>query len=330
MNAKISVIIPVHNTKDYLQASIDSILAQKEFIHELILVDDGSTDGSGKLIDELYGSLDFVKIFHTENKRQGPARNLGTEHSSGDYIYYFDSDDIVKPGLFKKFNELLIEQPDLEIFCFSAEPFIDENYQVGEVERKNILSTTVYSRKVNRECISGEEAFNVLFPIKSFSPVPYLYLFKKSIVTENNIKYRSIRFEDEEFVYQLFLHAGKTIISDEMFCDRRIREGSTMELDRCFADILGYVKTIETLQRLKNIDSLKEETKVNLDKKIIELARSMIFIKVRSNFMMSEEEKEIYKRSLKPILDTNSDLRKFNFLYPIEMKLRTIKQKFLG
>ena len=328
LKAKISVIIPVYNTKDYLEESIDSVIEQKEFFHELILIDDGSTDGSGQLLDKLYSRFDFIKIYHTENQRQGPARNLGTDHSSGDYIYYFDSDDVVKPGLFEKFNDIITDDTDLDIFCFSADPFIDNNYHVEDSVREQILSSKAYFRKIDKICKSGEEAFNLLFPIKSFSPLPYLYIFKKSIITENNIKYRSIRFEDEEFVFQLFLNAGKTIISDERFVGRRIREGSTMELDRCFADIMGYISTIETIKKLQETKSLEERTKNNLDKKIIELAKAMIVIKVRSNFSFTDEEKKIYNTCIKPILRSNSELRKFSLLYPIEIKLRTLKQRF--
>lgn len=330
MDIKITVIIPVYNTKDYLKESIDSILEQKEFVHELLLINDGSTDGSGELLEKLYAGYDFVKIFHTKNQRQGPARNLGTEQSTGDYIYYFDSDDIVKPGLFKRFAKLIAENKDLEIFCFSAEPFIDEDYNVDETVENQILKTKAYSRKINKLCQTGEEAFNLLFPIKSFSPLPYLYLFKKSILINNNIKFRSIRFEDEEFVYQLFLAAGKTIISDENFVGRRIREGSTMELDRCFADILGYVETIKTLERLLLNRHFREETKKNLTIKVKVLNEAIIKMKVRSSLKLSQEEKIVYKNSLKKYIFNDKDLFLLYFTYHIEFKLRMLKKKIFG
>lgn len=330
MNTKISVIIPVFNTKDYLKESIDSILEQKEFIHELLLINDGSTDGSGELLEKLYARNDFVKIFHTKNQRQGPARNLGTEQSTGDYIYYFDSDDVVKPDLFKRFAGLIAENKDLEIFCFSAEPFIDEDYNVDETAKNQILTTKAYSRKINKICNTGEEAFNLLFPIKSFSPLPYLYLFKKSILINNNIKFRSIRFEDEEFVYQLFLAAGKTIISDENFVGRRIRKGSTMELDRCFADILGYIETIKTIEKLLLNNHFLEETKKNLTIKVKVLNSAIIKMKVRSSLKLSQEEKIVYKNSLKKYIFNDKNLFLLYFTYPFEFNLRMLKKKIFG
>ncbi|MBK7105248.1 MAG: glycosyltransferase family 2 protein [Ignavibacteriae bacterium] len=330
MIEKISVIIPVYNTKKYVKACVDSILEQKEFVHEIILINDGSTDGSGEYLEEIYSKNPLIKIHHTKNQRQGPARNFGTQISTGEFIYYFDSDDILKPGLFKRFNEILTEHQDLEIFAFSAIPLIDEDYNLSEVEKKRINSTTVYSRKTNAVCNTGEDAFNLLYKIKSFSPLPYLYIFKKSIVVENNIQYRSIRFEDEEFAFQLFLHAKKTIIKDEFYCDRRIREGSTMELDRCFADIFGYIQTNETLEKLKNLSWLKEETWQNIDKKIINLAKAMIIMKTASNLRLSADEKSTYKNALNPLKKKNSELAKFYYTYPAEYKLRMLKKKFLG
>ena len=329
MKTLISVIIPVYNTKQYLQSAIDSIIQQKEYVHEIIIVDDGSTDGSAELINELYSKFDFVKIFHTPNQRQGPARNLGTDASTGDYIYYFDSDDIAVPGLFKAFSEKVLEYPDLEIFCFSCQPFVDPNYAADEETRKSLTSTEYYFRKITKFCNSGEEAFNLLYPIKSFSPLPYLYIFKKSVIVENNIKFREIRLEDEEFVFKLFLHARKTYVSNEVFCKRRMRKGSTMQLYRCFADMYGYMKTIETLEKLRELKHLQTETKDNLMKKILNLVRAIIMMKASSSVQLSKEEKKIYKASLSKYVYSNSDVFFLYHTYSTEYKLRMLKKRIV-
>lgn len=330
MKASVSVIIPVHNTKAYLKEAINSIIRQKEYVHEIIIVDDGSTDGSAEIVDELYSQFSFIKIFHTENQRQGPARNLGTQESTGEYIYYFDSDDIAVEGLFKAFSEKILEYPDIDIFCFSGQPFVDPNYSTDEVTRKSLTSTEYYFRRINALCNTGEQAFNLLYPIKSFSPLPFLYIFKKSIITKNNIKFREIRLEDEEFVFQLFLHSGKTFITNEVYCNRRMREGSTMQLNRCFADIWGYIKTNETLEKLRSLDHLKLETKQNLLKKIQNLIQAIIYMKVSSNLKLTQEENKIYKNSLKPYIRSNKKLFILYHTYAIEYKLRIFKKKWFG
>jgi glycosyltransferase involved in cell wall biosynthesis len=330
MQKKISIIIPVYNTKDYVQEAVDSILKQKEFIYEIILIDDGSTDGSGELLDKLYSGNKLIKIVHTKNQRQGPARNLGTQISSGEYIYYFDSDDVLRPELFMDFIEHISKDPDIELFCFSAEPFWDKTYKINLDNQTNSLSDEYFTRKINTNCHSGEEAYNLLYPIKSFSPIPFLYIFKKSILINNNISFRSIRYEDEEFTYQLFLHAGKTIIRDKKYCNRRIRPGSTMELDRCFVDILGYINTIETLQNLKKAKKLKSETIQNIETKIINLYKNIIIIKAASSLKLTKEEKKIYKSSLKPVIKFGGELFIFSYTYPIEYKLRKMKKSIFN
>ena len=327
MKALISVIIPVYNTKAYLKEAIDSIIQQKEFFHEIILINDGSTDGSGDMLEELYSKIDFIRIVHTKNQRQGPARNLGTNMSTGDYIYYFDSDDVAGPGLFKAFTEYILEYPNLDIFCFSCLPFVDKDYQADEETKKSLESTEYYFRKISVFCRSGEEAFNLLYPIKSFSPLPYMYIFRKSILSKNKIEFRSIRLEDEEFVFQLFLHAGETLISNDVYCNRRMREGSTMQLNRCFADMLGYIKTIETLEKLRKLEQLKPETKFNLKSKIHVLIKSIVFMKVSSNIKLSSEEKAIYKKSLTPYVLRDKSLFFYFHTYSLEYKLRLIKQR---
>lgn len=90
---KISVIVPVYNVEKYLSRCIDSIISQTFSDFELILVDDGSTDSSGKICDE-YGKKDGrVKVIHKRNGGLSSARNCGLENAKGNYICFVDSDD---------------------------------------------------------------------------------------------------------------------------------------------------------------------------------------------------------------------------------------------
>ena len=90
---KLSVIVPVYNVADYLKRGIGSILSQSYKDYELILVDDGSTDDSGRICDE-YASIDErVKIVHQDNCGVSSARNAGLEIAQGEWVYFMDSDD---------------------------------------------------------------------------------------------------------------------------------------------------------------------------------------------------------------------------------------------
>ncbi len=106
-----------------------------------------------------------------------------------------------------------------------------------------------------------------------------------------------------------------------------------MQLNRTFLDILGYIKTIESLEPLLNVGHIKKKTKFHLKDKILHLVRSIITIKVVSKMKLTAEEKRIYKISLRPFILSDIKSFAFYYTYSFEYKLRMIKkaifQKFL-
>ena len=92
----ISIIVPVYNTEKYLHRCIDSILAQTFTDFELLLINDGSKDNSGKICDEYAAKDSRVRVFHKENGGVSSARNLGLNEAQGKWIYFVDSDDTLQ------------------------------------------------------------------------------------------------------------------------------------------------------------------------------------------------------------------------------------------
>lgn len=105
MKPLISIIVPVYNVMEYLPRCVDSLRQQTYENLEILLVDDGSTDGSGALCDRLAGEDDRIRVFHKENGGSSSARNLGMMHAGGAYFGFVDSDDYVD----KEMYELLYE-----------------------------------------------------------------------------------------------------------------------------------------------------------------------------------------------------------------------------
>ena len=99
--ALISVIIPVYNTKPYLNACLESVVGQTYRELEIILVDDGSTDGSGELCDEWERKDPRIRVIHKANGGQCEARNMGMEIAAGEYIGFVDSDDVISPRMYE-------------------------------------------------------------------------------------------------------------------------------------------------------------------------------------------------------------------------------------
>ena len=106
---KFSVVIPVYNVKEYLERCVTSVLNQPCADYEMILVDDGSTDGSGALCDRLALRSPKIRVIHQKNGGLGAARNTGIEHALGDYLVFIDSDDYIDasmlPDLAAKIDE---------------------------------------------------------------------------------------------------------------------------------------------------------------------------------------------------------------------------------
>ena len=94
MQEKISIIVPVYNVEKYLERCVESILKQTYTNFELLLVNDGSTDQSGDLCDQLASKNENIKVFHLENAGVSNARNVGIQNSTGEWITFVDSDDI--------------------------------------------------------------------------------------------------------------------------------------------------------------------------------------------------------------------------------------------
>lgn len=94
---KVSLIVPIYNTAKYLPACLDSILAQTYKNLEIILIDDGSTDNSGKIADDYAKKDSRVKVIHQKNSGQSAARNRGLKLATGDFLGFIDSDDEIEP-----------------------------------------------------------------------------------------------------------------------------------------------------------------------------------------------------------------------------------------
>ncbi len=98
----VSVIIPVYNVKKYLEKSVGSVTSQTYKELEILLVDDGSTDGSGEICDKLADMDSRIAVVHKKNGGLSDARNVGLDIATGDYILFVDSDDTVNPELIER------------------------------------------------------------------------------------------------------------------------------------------------------------------------------------------------------------------------------------
>lgn len=117
MRPLVSVIVPVYNVAKYLRRCLDSLVAQTYEPIEIILVDDGSTDGSSAICDE-YMKDSRARVIHQDNQGLSAARNAGLDTMRGEYVMFVDSDDYVSPGYVQKPMEIIESFPEGDIVCF--------------------------------------------------------------------------------------------------------------------------------------------------------------------------------------------------------------------
>ena len=123
----LSLIIPTYNCMEFLDETLGSVLSQLPDDYELVLVDDGSTDGTSDALPMYQkGHKDNVKVLLCEHGGVSAARNFGIEHASGRFVTFMDCDDCLMPGFFEKSRVLLRTQADLYIFSFERVEFTPE------------------------------------------------------------------------------------------------------------------------------------------------------------------------------------------------------------
>lgn len=218
---KISVIVPVYNALPYLEECVQSVLQQTYPHIELLLVNDGSTDGSGALCDSLAATDSRVKVLHKENGGTHTARNLGLAHATGDYIMFSDPDDWFDLDTVEQAVALL-EAEDLDVLRFNyvkefngesekkKNTFLEERLYEGE-DCKKICRRTV---GLVREELAYMENFNFLASV-------CFGVYRRSLIEQNGLLFDNIReiatFSDGLFNIKFLLYANRFRFVDRGF-----------------------------------------------------------------------------------------------------------------
>lgn len=189
----VSVIIPVYNTEKYLDRCINSVLAQTLSDIEVLLIDDGSTDGSGKKCDDYARKDKRIHVIHTSNQGVSHARNRGLEQAKGEYISFIDSDDWIDSDMIATLYRLMqTHHADLSTCGYIIE---DENGSIIY----NIKEKAIYT-------LNKWDAIYSLFHDKYYKYKGNLWdkLYNKSIIERQQLKFNEKIYynEDRLFIFQ--------------------------------------------------------------------------------------------------------------------------------
>lgn len=223
MKPVISVIMPVYNVEKYLRKAIESVLAQDYTDYELILIDDGSTDGSSLICDE-YSHIGNISVYHIENNGVANARNNGLEKAKGKYVAFFDSDDWVESNMLSKMVEAAEKENSDIVICGFHMEYFENGRQLDYIVNTD---TKTYTQNEFKDKFYENLKKNLL-------STPWNKLYLKSIITENDITFRDILCEDIYFNLELFANIKKiSFISSAPYHWFRSRPGS--ETDRIYS-----------------------------------------------------------------------------------------------
>ena len=208
----ISIIIPVYNVEDYINRCIESVINQSYKNLEIILVDDGSTDNSGKICDTYKLKDDRIIVLHKNNGGLSDARNKGLDISKGDFIGFVDGDDIIHKDMYKiLLDQLLKNNADLSICRYKRFSDEDERAIINET-RRNIYNDRL--NNVKAKLSNNEYALNKCLSTKIFSVSACIKLYKKELFDE--IRFPNyIEMEDWAIIVDLMLMAKQIVLVDE-------------------------------------------------------------------------------------------------------------------
>lgn len=199
MNPKVSIIIPAYNVEQEIESSLNSICRQTYTNLEIIVINDGSTDNTLRIVQEVAKTDPRITILTQENSGLSRTRNRGLEFSTGKYVYFFDADDVLEKSAISLLVEK-IEYLDSDLVTFNADSFnVNKKTQKAYVRHEKMSAERAYTR-------------DEFLQVNKWNLTPvWIYFFKKEFLIENNITFfEDIIYEDNIFYMDVFYHC-KTI-----------------------------------------------------------------------------------------------------------------------
>lgn len=214
----ISVVVPVYNVREYVEKCLVSIAGQSYKNIEVLVVDDGSTDGSGGICDEFARRDARFKVIHQKNGGLSRARNVGIKEAGGEFLCFVDSDDFVKKDFVRKLYEVAFREGADVAVC-------------GYEERsREAVEDVLPEAKI----LSGEEAtIRLLIQQENIDVIAWNKLYRRELFVKNNVRFpEGMKYEDNLTTYKLLSLAEKVVyISDALYVYLR-RENSITGSDK--------------------------------------------------------------------------------------------------
>ena len=305
MKELISVIIPIYNVEHYLEKSVESVINQSYENLEIILVDDGSTDDSGKLCDKIAKKDERIKVIQKKNGGISDARNVGIEKANGKYLGFIDSDDYIDEFFYETLYAILKKYNSDISMCNYKKVYTDSEENNTESEHKE-------------QVFDSKQALRELLLFGKIENYVWNKLYKKDVFTK--VRYPvGKKMEDLGTTYLTIKNSKTVVVTDYIGYFYRQRKGSIMSnsnsnlirdtrdmVNKRYNDLILTDKDLInelTINRLTFIKYYYEDIGKLKDKKILS--------EFNGEYKFYKEHYKTYKKEIKKT--TASKIKKIDF-----------------
>lgn len=245
---KVTIVVPVYNTEKELRDTLDSLINQTYTDIEILIINDGSTDNSERIIYEYKEKTDKIAYIKKENTGIADTRNLGIEHATGDYILYVDSDDYISVDLIEKLSQYM--EQNIEIIKFKLQRVDEDQTILEKIEGETF------------DKISGQEAFNKLYCTDVLLDSPCVYLYKRDYLLKNNFRFKVGTYHEDFGLIPLIVVKADSVVSIDYYGYYYVQRSNSITRNE------NYEKTLKRMRdSLIHYDNMLQQIKTyNLEK----------------------------------------------------------------
>lgn len=271
-NCLFSIIVPVYNAEKYLNRCIDSILNQTARNFELLLINDGSKDSSGKIIDSYVKSDNRIKCIHKTNGGVSAARNLGLNMAKGDYVTFVDSDDWIESSLLEHCFSI-IEKHGVDIIRWGYICEYNDSSHKIVCDKECVTNNVIEMLNLNEECSYYGFVWNTMYKRKTLNGL----LFDESLCW----------LEDHLFTYQAYTQSKSMYMLDRVYYHHTTQVNSLSNIRNPY--VIRDAAQKELLVKLKIV-----KNSPSLSKGFYAAYRNKIAFAIRTCYQTIKRKKERY------------------------------------
>lgn len=291
MQPKLSIVIPVYNGAKYVSTCLEMIRQQTLQDWEAVFADDGSTDNSGELLDELAKTDERVKVYHQKNGGTARARNCGLDHASGQFVTFMDCDDELDPRMYETLVKL-IEDTDTDMavcgYYFKVEQAVNGEVTTAYLEDKTYPDCILKGRDQIRKKLVDLWDKDMLHNVWNKA-------YRMSLIREKGLRYRDGHVYSEDRVFnRLFIENCDSIAvtSQCLYYYIRERAGSTSEKYWDIYFDIRHKEYIEQQEHFQHMDLWNDEAREYVCREFVERIAGCIENVFHAKNSLSEKQKK--------------------------------------